>query len=144
MKARLFLILASSIMLIGCATQNQSMLSHLQMRVGELERQLELKDEQLKDLRYEIKDLSYDIDRFKSRLPDKQKVQSKALESPVKKSKSETDRRIIRVSANVSEVQTALKSAGFYDGPVDDKIGAKTRSAIADFQKRERRFGGVS
>ena len=34
-----------------------------------------------------------------------------------------------------TEIQTALKNAGFYTGTVDGKIGAKTKKAIAEFQK---------
>ena len=33
------------------------------------------------------------------------------------------------------DIQTALKNAGYYDGPVDGKIGQKSRTAIMDFQK---------
>lgn len=33
------------------------------------------------------------------------------------------------------EIQTALKKAGVYSGPIDGKIGPKTRQAIKDFQK---------
>jgi peptidoglycan hydrolase-like protein with peptidoglycan-binding domain len=32
------------------------------------------------------------------------------------------------------DIQMALKNAGFYAGPVDGKIGPKTRKAIMDFQ----------
>ncbi len=34
-----------------------------------------------------------------------------------------------------TEIQTALKNAGFYTGTVDGKIGAKTKKAVAEFQK---------
>ena len=34
-----------------------------------------------------------------------------------------------------AEIQTALKNAGFYTGTVDGKIGAKSKKAIAEFQK---------
>jgi len=33
------------------------------------------------------------------------------------------------------EIQTALKSAGFYAGSIDGKIGPKSKKAIEDFQK---------
>jgi murein L,D-transpeptidase YcbB/YkuD len=33
------------------------------------------------------------------------------------------------------EIQTALKNAGFYTGPVDGKIGPLSRKAIEEFQK---------
>ncbi len=34
-----------------------------------------------------------------------------------------------------TEIQTALKNAGFYSGAVDGKIGLKTKKAISEFQK---------
>ena len=34
-----------------------------------------------------------------------------------------------------TDIQTALKNAGFYTGTVDGKIGPMTREAIEDFQK---------
>ncbi len=34
-----------------------------------------------------------------------------------------------------TDIQTALKNAGFYTGAIDGKIGAKTKKAIAEFQK---------
>jgi len=34
-----------------------------------------------------------------------------------------------------TEIQTALQNAGFYTGAIDGKIGAKTKKAIAEFQK---------
>ncbi len=33
------------------------------------------------------------------------------------------------------KIQTALKTAGYYNGPVDGKIGAQTREAVKSFQK---------
>lgn len=34
------------------------------------------------------------------------------------------------------EIQTALKNVGFYSGVVDGKMGAKTKQAVKDFQKK--------
>ena len=34
-----------------------------------------------------------------------------------------------------TEIQTALKNAGFYTGTVDGKIGPKTKKAVEEFQK---------
>ncbi|MEK6714558.1 MAG: peptidoglycan-binding domain-containing protein [Candidatus Omnitrophota bacterium] len=33
------------------------------------------------------------------------------------------------------EIQTALKNAGYYSGPIDGDIGPKTKKAIEDFQQ---------
>ena len=37
-------------------------------------------------------------------------------------------------SMTKKDVQAALKKAGYYDGPVDGKLGTKSRKAIRDFQ----------
>ena len=37
--------------------------------------------------------------------------------------------------ARNKDIQTALKSAGFYTGSIDGKIGPKTKKAIVEFQK---------
>jgi len=39
------------------------------------------------------------------------------------------------VQLSPKQIQRALKSAGFYQGPIDGKIGSKTKEAIVKFQK---------
>ena len=39
------------------------------------------------------------------------------------------------VNLSAKQIQKALKSAGFYQGAVDGKIGPKTKDAIIKFQK---------
>ncbi|MFH1281954.1 MAG: peptidoglycan-binding domain-containing protein [Candidatus Omnitrophota bacterium] len=55
---------------------------------------------------------------------------SDSYEIPVKKTYSDA---VIQLSPK--QIQRALKSAGFYQGSVDGKIGAKTKKAIIEFQK---------
>jgi peptidoglycan hydrolase-like protein with peptidoglycan-binding domain len=37
-------------------------------------------------------------------------------------------------SMTKKDIQAALKKAGYYDGPIDGKLGTKSRKAIRDFQ----------
>jgi len=39
------------------------------------------------------------------------------------------------IQLSPKQIQRALKSAGFYQGPIDGKIGPKTKEAIIKFQK---------
>lgn len=39
------------------------------------------------------------------------------------------------INLSAKQIQRALKSAGFYQGSIDGKIGSKTREAIIMFQK---------
>jgi hypothetical protein len=124
-----FLIFAMLVVLTGCASTGQnSQTTQLQMRISELEDQLVERDEQIKDLNYQVKDLSYEADRGgRSR-----KIEIESLDTSAR---SEDTGEIIRVPVSPNKVQLALKNAGYYQGPVDGKVGAKTKKAISAFQK---------
>lgn len=122
-------------MLTGCVTtQNKSSMDQLQIRVVDLEKKLEERDSEIVDLKYQIKDLS-------SRVED-QPASSYVEPAAVKSSASTTeavstsDNKIIKVSASVSDVQRALKNAGFYKGSIDGKIGQQTKKAVESFQRQ--------
>ena len=114
----------------GCATtQSQTLTTQLQMRVGELERNLSAKDDEIGQLKDQVKNLSYDVDHLKTQTKRQPVV---AVESSSKSTASDGD--IIRVSATVEQVQTALKKAGYYQGNIDGKLGSGTKAAISKFQ----------
>jgi len=123
---REFLVLPVLMLLAGCATtRSNSQVTQLQMRVNELERQVDDKDEEIKNLNYQLKDVAYESDKSRSR---KSQIDSSSV--------SEADiGDIIRVGVGPDKVQLALKNAGYYQGPVDGKVGNKTKKAISAFQK---------
>jgi len=55
---------------------------------------------------------------------------SDSYEKPAKKAYPEA-----AIQLSPRQIQRALKSAGFYQGPIDGKIGPKTKEAIIKFQK---------
>jgi peptidoglycan hydrolase-like protein with peptidoglycan-binding domain len=55
---------------------------------------------------------------------------SESYEKPAKKTYSEP-----AIQLSPKQIQRALKSAGFYQWPIDGKIGPKTKEAIIKFQK---------
>ena len=55
---------------------------------------------------------------------------SESYEKPTKETYSEATMQL-----SPKQIQRALRSAGFYQGPVDGKIGPKTKEAIKSFQK---------
>jgi len=57
---------------------------------------------------------------------------SEKYEKPVNKTYSEP-----AIQLSPKQIQRALKTAGFYQGPIDGKIGPKTKEAILKFQKAE-------
>lgn len=57
------------------------------------------------------------------------------LNQPVKKNKITLQ---TRQPKNVKEMQLALKKAGFNPGPIDGKMGSKTKRALIAFQKSKK------
>lgn len=41
----------------------------------------------------------------------------------------------LQSSERIKQVQTALKNAGFYKGPIDGRLGPRTKEAVRNFQK---------
>ena len=113
MWLRFLIAAALCISVSGCAT-GKKMISQkdaedLQGRVSELEIQVQEKDQQIRDLEDELASAQ------KTSVGGKCYVEQGRLSN--------------------KQVQKALKNAGYYTGPVDGRIGKKTRRAIKDFQK---------
>ena len=133
MLKRFLLSIILVVALTGCATTRQKTVTNqLQTRVGELERQLDLQNEQVDNLKYEVKDLSYDLERLNS--GRSRSTSSKAATS-VRRKFNISDNEVVRVHVSEKDVQAALKSAGYYQGAIDGKIGLGTKEAIRKFQK---------
>ena len=110
--------------LAGCATgRKEAAGDPMQIRITQLEEQLQQKDEELNDLKDQVQSLSEDV---------KKKDSSKKFGGFEGMDKKDG---ILRVDVNPDQVQLALKNAGYYNGPVDGKLGEKTKRAIAEFQK---------
>jgi len=101
--------------LAGCATtkkeSRKAEVQQLQGQVGDLETQLKQRDEEIQ-----------------------------GLETELEKSESAKGAEARASLANVGkaspkQIQTALKNAGFYDGPIDGKIGKNSKKAIRAFQE---------
>ncbi len=135
---RKMVIFLGLMLLSGCATtRGQSSMTQLQVRVGELERQLDNKDDAIRTLNHEVQTLGYKVDSLDAQLRKCQSPAKKTSLAPVVSDASGEDEGIIRVSADTAEVQKALSEAGFYQDAIDGKIGAKTQKAISDFQKSQ-------
>jgi peptidoglycan hydrolase-like protein with peptidoglycan-binding domain len=139
---RLFCIIILAAAFSGCAsTQTKTQNEQLTSRVTDLEKNLQSKDAEIVDLQYQVKDLSSKVDTIKPGDSSAQ-VSSDAQNSS---GADQSDKNsievgpvgtsIIRVKASPEKIQTALKAAGVYTGPVDGKIGAGTKAAIVEFQK---------
>lgn len=115
MKMKNFLLLiliCSAIALSGCASTAKSkdmQMQGLRNQINLLETQLQNKDEEIENLRYEL-EKAKDLNK------------SNAV-------------REVKSRPNTKQIQIALSNAGFYPGKIDGKMGKKTKEAIKTFQK---------
>ena len=140
MGLRLFLGIVFVSFLTGCATTQQpTALNQIQIKVAQLERKVEDRDQEISDLKDEIQNLSNQPQKPST-------LETESMTVPLEKSNDSVDvvsssssgvkeDSIIRVDATPQQVQKALKNAGYYNGPVDGKIGPNTQKAIEKFQK---------
>lgn len=111
----------------GCATTKKDMSSEqLQMRISDMEKQIDQKSLEILDLKDQVSELNDELKTSGSTPTVSQKT-AKTL-SPVEK-------EIIRVAASPQDIQTSLKNAGYYTGAIDGKIGNNTKKAIKAFQE---------
>ena len=117
------LMVASVALLTGCATTNrgsQLNTQELHGRVLHLENLAEQRDQELAQLREELES------ERQARHVLEQRLGGKAAAAPSSAG-----------GMTVREVQQALKQAGFDPGPIDGKMGRKTRAALRDFQQAQ-------
>lgn len=116
MFLRILLPLVIILALTGCATTKKTAtgveVEELQMKVSDLEKQLQEKDLEVRDLEERLS---------KMKMPESEEIVN-AQEVDISK-------------VTPKSIQTALKNAGFYSGVIDGKIGRKTKEAIKEFQK---------
>ncbi len=118
------LFLAGLVLTAGCASTKARKAADSpadpQAQITQLQSELAAKDQQIQELQYQL-----------------QSSQT-AIQTPSNFSSAGTGKSsYIRVSGvSVEDVQRALAQAGFDPGPVDGRMGRKTKSAIKDFQRR--------
>lgn len=117
MLSRVLLVILFSISLVGCATTGSGTATSprsasLQEKINDLEKQIQEKESQIRDLETQLT-----------------KIQATKEKEMLSKEEIDISK------ATPEQIQTALKSAGFYSGELDGKIGPKTRDAIKEFQK---------
>ena len=134
MGLRILMIGGMALLLTGCITTQGSKTStdQLQIRVADLEKKVEERDSEIVDLKYQVKDLATRAEGQS----DSSDAEATSHKSSAMIDQSGSSDGVIKVSASVSDVQKALKNAGFYKGTVDGKIGQQTKKAIESFQRQ--------
>src|SRR4030042_3045580 len=122
MLLKLFLMFLMVIGAGGCATNRKSVknleaeIQELTAQVTELEAQVSAKDKMLGDM--------------------EDRLQDSTASASAKYDGSKTAvKHNIASGITPKKIQKALKGAGLYDGPIEGRIGKRTKKAIKEFQK---------
>lgn len=130
MKRNLFTIVIPPLLVMtvfsGCATTRPKKADTMDpnQQISALQSELAAKDQQIQDLQYQVQ--------------NNQESLPSTNFAPAYPVSSATDRyNLLRVSGvSEIEVQKALSRAGFDPGPIDGRLGRKTKAAIKAFQRR--------
>lgn len=137
------------VFLAGCSTTRPpTSVNQLQIRMAQIENQLDEQGEDVNELKYAVETLVTSVDRLvesRSSTRSTQRSTTKTAKSSnpnpnpnpnpsSSPSPSSGLKDILRVPATPQEVQEALKISGYYDGAIDGKLGSGSQKAIKDFQ----------
>ena len=103
----------------GCATTRPKPAApDANAQIAAMQTQLQAKDQEIQDLRYQLDSRQQALsNNFASGSSDKKNILRAAGVTPV-------------------ELQKALLRAGYDPGPIDGRLGKKSRSAVKSFQKK--------
>ena len=129
MSKNIFKVVAFSIIcaltVSGCATARAKKppVQDAQSQITAMQSELQAKDQQIQDLQNQLD--SY-----------QRSIGSSSNYSSYSSSSGGSSSVIKARGVSVSDLQSALLRAGFDPGPVDGKLGKKTKAAIKAFQRR--------
>ncbi len=133
-------VLLAALAVGGCATTQPkvSVVNELQGQVSDLSSRVQAQEKEIVDLKYNLKEMA---DKVETKEWDSAEEKSAAVAKSsttavIKVTNDKNANGIIKVAATTEQVQKALKNAGLYEGPIDGKLGSKTKSSIAEFQKQ--------
>jgi len=121
--------------LVGCATtQKPTTTGQLQIRVTQIESQLDDQSRDITELKSIVKKLSQSSQATSASITLPSKTKKAVKSSSTRTSRTTQNQNILRVPVTPQEVQTGLKNAGYYTGAIDGKLGSGSKKAIREFQ----------
>jgi len=130
---RIFFIIPLLLLLTGCATSNKR-LGGLETKVNVLESRVNLVEGRQSNIEDQSGESRESMGYLKGRVENVSHGPSTVVIADVQGNKGDIYKSG-KISFTKKKIQVALKNAGFYNGPIDGKIGKNTKQAIKEFQK---------
>ena len=132
MKPKLFLAIPLILLLCGCSTVSSKRLNSLETKVSTLEAKVDSVEQRQSAIEGQTGESRESVGYLKG------KVDSRGPSTVVVTGAQGNEGYLYKSgkkSLTHKDIQLALKNAGFYNGPIDGKIGKNTKKAIREFQK---------
>ena len=127
-----WVILPISFLITGCSTVSSKRLNGLETKVSTLEAKVDSVEQRQSAIEGQIGESRESVGYLKG------KVDSRGPSTVVVTGAQGNEGYFYKSgkkSLTHKDIQFALKNAGFYNGPIDGKIGKNTKKAIREFQK---------
>ena len=136
MVKRFIITVAPVIFLAGCATANRqpTAVNQLQIRIAQLEGQMDAQDQEIAALKSNISDLTAGSRTASQASQYSMNSPATRIDKSTSKAAASQEGQILRVAVTPQKVQLALQSAGYYKGEIDGKLGSGSQTAIKAFQ----------
>jgi len=116
MGNRWCIVVPITFLLAGCSTVTSKRTNNLETKVGALEAKVN------------------SVEQRQSAI-EGQTGESRESVGYLKEKAESVGPSVVKKSLTHKDIQLALKNAGFYNGPIDGKIGKNSKKAIREFQK---------
>jgi len=129
MRRRWVLVLPLVLLFTGCSTVASKRINNLETKVGALEAKVDSVEQRQSAIEGQTGESRESVGYLKG------KVDSRGPSTVVVTGNEGYLYKSGKKSLTHKDIQFALKNAGFYNGPIDGKIGKNTKKAIKEFQK---------
>ena len=132
MRLKLFLAIPLILLLGGCSTVSSRRLNTLDTKVSTLEAKVDSVEQRQSAIEGQTGESRESVGYLKG------KVDSRGPSTVVVTGAQGNEGNLYtsgKKPLTQKDIQLALKNAGFYNGPIDGKIGKKTKRAIKELQK---------
>jgi len=113
-------VAVAGLLMAGCATSLRS------------------KASEVESLKTQVASLETQVGQLNAQVEELSKKQATVEEQPAAPAPAVKENRLAKgpnAALSPRQVQLALKSAGFYAGPIDGKLGHQTKEAVRAFQR---------